>query len=156
MDIKQAVNEYSELTTQEKLLKSRKTELAKFIKKHATENGVQDDKGSYYIDNDDFTYGSQARKKVSLNFDRAKNFFIEKGIWKDVVKYEEKIDEDKISELVANEDMTMEELEEITDIKVTYAIDVRAKEKAEDMPEVEVVETSHKPKLRILKKLGSE
>ena len=153
MNIKQALNEYKELTEREKTIRSRKKELADFIKRYSQENGVQDDKGSYYIDDEDFTYGSQARKSVKMNFEKAKNFFVSKGMWDRVVKYEEVIDEDKVSDLLSNEEMTIDDLEEITDVKVTYAIDVRAKEKEEDMPEVEVVETRPKTKIK-LKKIG--
>ena len=154
MDIKNALNEYKQLTEREKTIRDRKKQLADFIKQYSTKNGVQDDKGSYYIDDEDFTYGSQARKSVKLNFERAKNFFVSKGVWDKVVKYEEVIDEDKVSNLIDDELMSIDDLETITDVKVTYAIDVRAKEKEEDMPEVEVVETSSKPRpiLKIKKK----
>lgn len=146
MKINQAVQEYRELTERERLIKGRKKELADFIKTYAQKEGVQDDKGSYYCEDDNYTWGSQARKSVKLNFERARNYFISKGMWEDVVEYEEKINEEKVSELLNNEKMTLEDLEAMTDVKVTYAIDVREKEKAEDMPEVEVV--SNKPKIR--------
>lgn len=141
------VQEYTDLSKQEKAIKKRKDELAKYIKEHAQQNGVKDSNGSSYMSNDRFVFGSQARKSIKLNQERAKEFLLAQGLYEQVVEVKESINEDKVEQLLSQGLITTTDLESIVDIKVTYAIDVKEKEMeqtSEEMPEVQVVERSSK------------
>lgn len=148
------VQEYTDLSKQEKAIKKRKDELAKYIKEHAQQNGVKDSNGSSYMSNDRFVFGSQARKSIKLNQDRAKEFLLSQGLYEQVVEVKESINEDKVEQLLQQGLITTDDLEAIVDVKVTYAIDVKEKEveqSPEEMPEVQVVERSTK-KIRKFKR----
>ena len=154
MDIKSLVREYNQLREQQNIIKKRISELANKIKKYSAENGVKDSKGNMYLEDEEFIYGQQARKSIKLNEEKAKKLFREKGVYDLVVEQEirEVINEDKISELIEEEKITMEELESVTDIKVTYAIDVRKKEKEENPEDMPTIEIQNSIKKKILKK----
>lgn len=148
------VQEYTDLSKQEKAIKKRKDELAKYIKEHAQQNGVKDSNGSSYMSNDRFVFGSQARKSIKLNQDRAKEFLLSQGLYEQVVEVKESINEDKVEQLLQQGLITTDDLEAIVDVKVTYAIDVKEKEveqTPEEMPEVQVIERSTK-KIRKFKR----
>ena len=121
--------------------------LAKEIKEYAQKNGAKDDKGSFYCDNGAFQFGQQAKKSVSFKKEEAIAFFKTKGLH-DAIKIIEAIDEDAVERYITDGAVTFEDLESITETKVTYAIDLKKKE---DMPVVEettfVVAASKKPKL---------
>lgn len=141
------VQEYTDLSKQEKAIKKRKDELAKYIKEHAQQNGVKDSNGSSYMSNDRFVFGSQARKSIKLNQERAKEFLLAQGLYEQVVEVKESINENKVEQLLSQGLITTTDLESIVDIKVTYAIDVKEKEMeqtSEEMPEIQVVERSSK------------
>ena len=138
------VQEYMDLSKQEKAIKKRKEELAKRIKEHAQTNGVKDSNGSSYLSTDRFVFGSQARKSIKLNQDRARDFLLSKGLYERVVEVKESVNEDKLEQLLAEDLITTEDLEMLVDVKVTYAIDVKEREVEEEMPEVQVVERSTK------------
>lgn len=141
------VSEYDALRSQSKTIKSRMDTLAKDIKKYAETHGVKDDKGSYYCDNGAFQFGQQAKKSVSFVIDKALDFLKSHG-FTDAIKTVETIDEDVIERLVSEGAITFEDLESITETKVTYAIDLK---KNEDMPVIEEttvpLAASKKPKL---------
>ena len=148
------VQEYTDLSKQEKAIKKRKDELAKYIKEHAQQNGVKDSNGSSYMSNDRFVFGSQARKSIKLNQVRAKEFLLSQGLYEQVVEVKESINEDKVEQLLQQGLITTDDLEAIVDVKVTYAIDVKEKEveqSPEEMPEVQVIERSTK-KIRKFKR----
>lgn len=146
------VQEYMELSKQEKAIKKRKDELAKRIKEHAQQNGVKDSNGSSYMSNERFVFGSQARKSIKLNQDRAKDFLLAQGLYERVVEVKESINEDKVEQLLAENLITPEDLETLVDVKITYAIDVKEREVEEEMPEVEVVERSTKKVVKFKRK----
>ena len=148
------VQEYTDLSKQEKAIKKRKDELAKYIKEHAQQNGVKDSNGSSYMSNDRFVFGSQARKSIKLNQDRAKEFLLSQGLYEQVVEVKESINEDKVEQLLQQGLITTDDLEAIVDVKVTSAIDVKEREveqTPEEMPEVQVIERSTK-KIRKFKR----
>lgn len=148
------VQEYTDLSKQEKAIKKRKDELAKYIKEHAQQNGVKDSNGSSYMSNDRFVFGSQARKSIKLNQERAKEFLLSRGLYEQVVEVKETINDNKVEQLLNEGLITTDDLEAIVDVKVTYAIDVKEKEveqSSEEMPEVQVVERSTK-KIRKFKR----
>lgn len=140
------VEEYDRLREQSKTIKSRMDTLAKEIKEYASKNGVKDDKGSFYCESTFFMFGSQAKKSVSFKKDEAITFFKTRGLL-DAVKITEVIDEDAVEKYINEGAISFEDLESITETKVSYAIDLKKKE---DMPVVEqttvAMAASKKPK----------
>lgn len=145
------VQEYYRLREEAKTIKSRMDSLAKEIKEYANANGVKDDRGSTYCDNGAFLFGQQAKKSVSFVKDRAIEFFKTRGLH-NAIKITEVIDEDAVEKYINEGFISFEDLESITETKVTYAIDLKKKE---DMPVVEEtvlqMAASKKPK-PVLKK----
>lgn len=143
------VQEYYALREQSKTIKSRMDTLAKEIKDYASKNGAKDDKGSFYCDNGAFQFGQQAKKSVSFVLDKALEFFKTRGLV-DAVKVIETIDEEAVERYINEGKVTFDDLEGITQTKVTYAIDLKKKE---DMPVVEettvAMAASKKPKLSV-------
>ena len=146
-DINSKVEEYNALRDQAKVIKNRMDTLAKEIKEYASKNGVKDDKGSYYCENSSFMFGQQAKKSVSFIVDKAIEFFKSNGLY-EAVKTVEVIDEEAVSRYVDDGRVTFDDLEAITQTKVSYAIDLKKKE---GMPVVEettvAMAASKKPKL---------
>lgn len=143
------VQEYYRLREESKTIKSRMDTLAKEIKEYANKNGVKDDKGSFYCDNGTFQFGQQAKKSVTFVLDKALEFFKSHGLT-DAVKTVEAIDEEAVERYINEGRVTFDDLESITQTKVTYAIDLKKKE---DMPVVEettvAMAASKKPKLSV-------
>ena len=143
VDIHSMLLEYDQLRERQKAVKKRLDDLAKYIKKYVTDNGVKDQNGSYYSEDADFIYGSQARKSVKLNDEKAREFFKNKKLYDQVIDIKEVLNEDKIEQLVIDEKITIEDIESISETKTTYAIDIKLKETKEgnteeEMPMVEV------------------
>lgn len=149
MNIKDKVKEYDILRLQAKTIKSRMDSLSKEIKKYLTENVPVNAKGSYYSEDDDYVYGNVARKSIKINEDKAKQFFQERNLLEEVTDVKVVVNEDKVAKLLQDEVITQEDLESIVDVKVTYSIDVKAKEHEKEEEIVEVVETRPKRKLPI-------
>lgn len=145
--INDKVQEYYRLREESKTIKSRMDTLAKEIKEYASKNGVKDDKGSFYCDNGTFQFGQQAKKSVTFVLDKALDFFKSHGLV-EAVKTTEVIDEEAVERYINEGKVTFDDLESITQTKVTYAIDLKKKE---DMPVVEettvAMAASKKPKL---------
>lgn len=145
--INDKVQEYYRLREEAKTIKSRMDTLAKEIKEYSSQHGVKDDKGSFYCDNGTFQFGQQAKKSVTFVVDKAIEFFKKNGLV-DAVKTTEVIDEDAVERYINEGRVTFDDLESITQTKVTYAIDLKKKE---DMPVVEEttvpIAASKKPKL---------
>ena len=154
MSIYNLLVDYDNLREQEKLIKKRKDELAKQIKEYAINNGNKDSKGSHFAEEGKYVYGNVAKKSMKLNEDRAKALLNEKGLYREVIQIVEKVDEDKLAQYVASGDLSLEDIESITDVKVSYSLDLREK-KTEDDEEMPVITTApreasvKKPKLKL-------
>lgn len=147
--IDEKVREYDKLRSESKLIKSRMDALSKEIKEFATLNGVKDDKGSFYYDNGAFLFGSQAKKSVSFKEKEAIEFFKTRGLL-DAVKITEVIDEDAVEKYINDGAISFEDLESITETKVSYAIDLKKKEELPVVEETTVsVAASKKPRLSV-------
>ena len=153
LDIASYVQEYNELRKQESLLKKRKDELAKLIKDHASNHGTKDSTGSAYCESDRFIFGSQVRKSVKLNHDKAREFLVPLGLYEKVVEMKEVVNEDKIEQLIIDGELTDEDLEQMVDIKTTYSVSVTERQVEEEMPEI-TVENSVKKRKLLKKKVG--
>lgn len=127
--------EYAEISAQIKQLDSRKKELATLIKEGAEKYGVQDDKGSYYLESDDYIMGKTAKKSFKIDQDKAVEKLESLGLG-DVVDVvtTKVVNEDKLNKAVQSGRLPMETVEEFTNISVSYSVMVKEKEEA---PEVE-------------------
>lgn len=147
VSIEQKVTEYDKLRAQSKTIKSQMDKLSAQIKDSAEKLGTKDDKGSYFYETDQYIFGKVAKKSVSFSEEKAIKFFKKKGLDKciDIV---EVINEEAVSGYVSSGDITYEELDDITQTKTTFAVDVKKKE---EMPEIEQTRVplvaSAKPKL---------
>lgn len=130
------VQEYNDLREQAKLIKERMDTLATEIKDYSTKFGVEDDKGSKYLESEGFIYGCQIKKSINFNNDVAIPFFKQKGLTKAVKTVTtETINEKAVEKYIEEEKLTYAELESITTTKASFSVYVKAKE---EMPEVEV------------------
>ena len=127
--------EYAELSFQIKQLEERKKLLAEKIRNGAEQFGVQDDKGSYYLENDSYIMGKVAKKSFKIDQEKAVKMLQSMGLG-DVV--------DSVTTLVVNEDslqravqegrISLDTVEEFTNVTVSYSVSVKEKEA---LPEVE-------------------
>ena len=139
--LSEVLAEYSEISEQMKFLDKRKKELA-------LKTGVKDDKGSFYVDDGDKTFGRVRKCSISINEDKAFKFFKRKGLLKDVTK--SVIDLDKVDLLVSCGEITAEDVESISDIKEAFSLYIgdRKTEEPEEMPEIQVTERPKNSRFR--------
>lgn len=138
MPIGKLLEEYDNLREQKKTIEERMKFLADQIKANAERVGVKDDKGSFYAEDEQFVYGKQCKKSVSFNQEKAISYFKDHG-YTDCIETVEVINEDAVEGRINTGDISFEDLEEITNTKVSYAIDIKKKE---EMPVVEQTEVS--------------
>ena len=137
--VEDIVHELTVLKDRKKDLEKREKELKGQLGTILEGEGVKDSKGSFKLVVGDKLVQKQARKSVKLNREKAEEFFKSKGIWEEVIEIKEEINEDLVEQALLAEKFTMEELEKITDIKVSYAIVINDyKPEEEEMPEVQV------------------
>lgn len=136
------IREYVRLCEEEKRIKERKEKIAKSLKDYAAEKGERDDKGSSYFERDSYIVGNVARKSISFDTEKAIKFFRRKG-FPECVKEVEVIDSDAVEELISSGDITVEDLERITETKVSYSILVKPVEQVTDTVEEHRVNNSH-------------
>lgn len=147
------VAEYDELRLQKKVIDERMKVLAKEIKDYSVVYGVKDDKGSYYVENDDFIFGQQCKKSVKLDNDKVIEYFKSNGL-KDYILMKEYVPEEEVERLSSNGTIPYEDLEGLCKITSTSSIMVKMKEKVTaEVEEHEVlpIAASKKPKLKVAK-----
>lgn len=134
-DIGRLAQEYSDLSEQIKVLEARKKELANLIKDGADKFGVEDDKGSKYLEVNGFTCGRVAKVSMSLDQTKGVEFLEAKGLG-DLVDVEtvKTINEDRLEKAVGEKRITLKEVESFTNKKVSYQVSVK---QTEEMPQVE-------------------
>lgn len=148
-DMTSLLNEYQSILEKEKILKKRKNDIATLVKDYAEREGVKNNTGSFYCEDDQYIYGKQCRKSVSIDNEKAKDLLETKGLWREAVDIVEVVNENKLENLVNEGKLSMQDIEDISVTKVTYAVDIKKKEQTEDMPEVQQVVASKK---KVLKK----
>lgn len=137
--VEDIVYELTVLKDRKKDIEKREKELKEQLGTILEGEGVKDSKGSFKLVVGDKLVQKQARKSVKLNREKAEEFFKSIGIWEEVIEIKEEINEDFVEQALLAEKFTMEELEKITDIKVSYAIVINDyKPEEEEMPEVQV------------------
>lgn len=133
------VYELTALKDRKKDIEKREKELKEQLGQILEGEGIKDSKGSFKLVVGDKLAQKQARKSVKLNREKSEEFFKSIGIWEEVIEIKEEINEDSVEQALLAEKFTMEELEGITDIKVTYAIVINDyKPEDKEMPDVQV------------------
>lgn len=152
--IQSLLEEYDSLRERKKTIEERMKKLADQIKDYAEKNGVKDDKGSFYAQNESFIYGKQCKKSVSFDKEKAISYLKEQG-FDDCIDTVEVIVEAAVEERINTGDISYEDLEGITTTKVSYAVDIKKKE---EMPEVQqtTVSLAASKKPRIAPKGGKK
>ena len=135
-NVEDVIFELSALKDKKKDIEKREKELKEALGIILEGEGVKDSKGSFKMIVGDKLAQKQARKSVKLNEERAKEFFSSIGIWEEVIEIKEELNEDKVEQALIAEKFTMDELESITDIKVSYAIVVSDYVPEEEIPEI--------------------
>ncbi len=131
--------EYAEVSAQIKTLEARKKELAEKIKEGAENYGVKDDKGSFYLENDEIIMGKVAKKSFKINQEQAVSTLESMGLGDVVDEVVVKtVNEERLQQAVQDKRLTLEDVEEFTSVSVSYSVSVNKKEA---MPEVEVSTT---------------
>lgn len=151
-DIGSVVREYDLIRENEKMMKKRKSELATVIKEYADSNGVPDDKGSLLCSNDEYSWGKQIRKSVSLNQEKALEFLKVSGL-DNCITFVEIVNEEELENQFNVGNVTQEDLESISEIKVSYSTTVTKKEVIEDVEESDLqLASQDKPRNSLFKK----
>lgn len=121
--------EYAELSQTIIQLDSRKKELADLIKKGAEEFGVKDDKGSFYLESDEYVMGKVSRQSFSLDQEKAVKTLESLGLGDlvDVVTTKV-VNEDKLNKAVSEGRVSFDTVEGFTNVKTSYSVLVKEKE----------------------------
>ena len=130
------VEEYSNLCEQIKKLDARKSYLASEIKKFALLNGTQDDKGSFYCENDKYVFGQVSSMSIVMRddiFTRLREMGFE-----DCIETVEVVNKDLLEKYHNEGALTDENVNSLYEAKPgSPRIYVKKKDSAEDMPEIE-------------------
>ena len=148
------VHEYDSLRSQKKKLDDRMKVLAKEIKDYAALNGVKDDKGSYLAEDNNYMYGSQCKKSISLNPERVLEYFKNNKL-DDFIRTKEFVPDEDVERLSSEGKISFEDLEKLCDTKTSYSVLVKKKEEVEaevEQHEVMPIAASKKPKLKVHRK----
>ena len=135
-DIGAMGREYADISAQIKVLEAKKKALADKIKEGAEQFGVKDDKGSYYLENDTLIMGKVAKKSFKIDQEKAVAILKDLGV-EDVVDVitTRVVNEDRLQIAVQEGRLSLDTVEEFTDVSVSYSVSVKEKEA---MPEVEM------------------
>lgn len=134
-DYEKMAREYADISSQIKALDARKKTLADNLKAGAESFGVKDDKGSFYLESDNFVVGKVASKSMKIDQQKAVEVLEEKGLEDCVTVVTTKtVDEERLEQAVASNKITLDEVEDFTKITTSYKVSVKEKEA---VPEVE-------------------
>ena len=146
-NIDELVVQYDKLRMESKTIKTRMDELAKKIKEFALTNGVKDDKGSCYCENESFIFGATSTKKTKLDEESMVDICKKKGL-SDCLKVVTTLDYDALDKAISTGDITQEEIENNVKVTTTYAVLVKVKESVSDVEEVKIAASS-KPRRKL-------
>lgn len=151
-DINVKVAQYNSVTETIKKLDKDKKVLATEIKDYAKANGVKDDKGSFYCENEQFIYGATAKKSISLNTEALIAFLKANNLADGVVVTKEVLDEEALDRLIDSGAISADSIEAMTTVKTDYSVSIKKKDVAVEVQEVTLA-ASKKPtrKLRFKK-----
>ena len=134
-DIGKLGREYAELSAQIKVLEERKKDIANKIKDGAEQFGTKDDKGSFYLESDSHIMGKVAKKSFKIDQAVAVETLESMGLGDVVdVTVSKTVNEDRLQVAVQEKRISLEQVEDFTNVSVSYSVSVKEKEVA---PEVE-------------------
>jgi hypothetical protein len=131
------VRELEQVQKQKAILEKRDKEIkavmtSKYFSSASTDNRGHSFYETTFLDGSPAILKREARTSVKINYDKALAFFSAKNLINQVAEKIWSFNEDAIEQLLANEEITMEELESICDKSTTYAIKfIKAKEEEE-------------------------
>lgn len=142
LDVQKLAEEYNNISKQMKELETKKKELADKLKSCAESMGVTDDKGSSYIDGDNYVVGRIAKHTVKINQEEGVSLLRERGLLNCITeKTSYTVNEAEVEKAVAEETLTEEDVRSFTTVSTSYSVSVKAKE---EMPEVDVSAVARK------------
>ena len=134
-DIGKLGKEYAEISAQIKQLEEIKKSLADRIKAGAEQLGVKDDKGSFYLESENYIMGKVAKKSFKINQEEAVKVLVSMGLGDVVDEVVVKtVNEDKLQKAVQNNRLSLDVVKGFTTESVSYSVSVKEKE---EVPEVE-------------------
>ena len=136
-DVETLIKSLKAINTQKAELEKREKEL-KGILNERFEDVDKDTFGNRYLTADGIILKREMRRKVAINPEKAEKFFKSINRYDNVAKVETVVtfDEGAIEQVIADGEMTLEDLESITDTTVSYAtLFVKKKEKEDDLDE---------------------
>lgn len=154
INIIEVVNQYEEVKKQEKLIAEKKKELSTVLKNYAIENGQQDSKGSSYAKVDGNIVGNVVSKKITFNPEKAIAYMTEHKpeLVSEVMETVQIVSEAKIETLVSKGELSVDDVAEMVDTKLTPRLNVS--KEVEETEQDEIVEVKVKPRVKkVLKKL---
>lgn len=141
-DYFELAKEYDLLREQAKSLKKRQDIIATQLKDYAMLAGNQDDKGSFRLENEYISFGSQSKRSVKFK-ETAIDWFKKRG-FQEAIIVTESIDTKAVEKLIDEGTITVADLEAQTEVSQSYSIEVKIKS---EMPVIqeETVAASRKP-----------
>lgn len=134
-ELEKMAEQYASISVHAKELEKAKKALAEKIKEGASILGVEDDKGSHYIDGFGFVYGRTASSTFKINDERAIPVLKTLKLYDSCVKTVEVVDVNAVQKAVDEGKIELDAVQDFTDVKVTYKVMVKQKE---EMPEIEL------------------
>ena len=135
--IEEQVRQYDALRTQSKTIKTEMDRLANAIKQYAEYHGSKDDKGSFFCESDDFIFGQQARKSITFKQEESVEFLSRRG-YTNAITIIKVVNEPEIEKLIGEGKITYDDLEHMTETKMSYAILVEPKEQVAEVQQEEI------------------
>lgn len=132
--ISQDVTIYNRLRAEKKRIEEQLKKVSDRIKNYAKANGERDDKGSFYKNIDNFTFGAVAKKTVKVDTNALVAYLKQRGFDKAIkseVVYS--VNEALLEQYISEGRLTEEEVQQFADVNVSYSVFVSEKE---EMPEV--------------------
>lgn len=136
--------EYDILRAQIKNAQEAQKNITEKIKDLLKLVGQKNDKGSFVVDSPEFIIENVAKKSIKFNVDKSEAFFKGRGI-EDCIKYTPTVDEKAVDEALSRGDITPEDIEDIVDVKTSYAINIKKKAELGSVQAVKVAARVKKP-----------
>lgn len=134
-DIGALGKQYAEISAKIKQLEEEKKALADRIKAGAEQFGVKDDKGSFYLESDNFIMGKVAKKSFKIDQELAVKTLESMGLGDVVDEVVVKtVNEDRLQTAVNHKRLDLDIVRAFTKESVSYSVSVKEKEA---LPEVE-------------------
>lgn len=132
-----AVKKLARIKEEKKSLDKEEKKYKEIIVKILTAEGQTNSKGSIFMQSGNLRVENRIRKSVKINEENLKTLLETKGLTNRVFVPTMVFDEDKLEEVVLESLITVDELESVTDTKVSYALTLDEIKEEEEMPTIE-------------------